>query len=95
MGREAVLLERFCKQKLEAKQVGRFEWLETRAAAMRSEWQLTGFTSCVRGNPAWFILPAPRVLVLYPERPECELADLLEPSNPFTGEKWVGQIAIP
>jgi hypothetical protein len=123
MGREAVFLERFCKQELEAKQLAGSEWLETRVAAIRSAWRLTGFTTSVEGNPAWFIFPASRVMVLYPEWPEmpyakidrderlrrlkelstpttkqkhiATLSDLLEPSNSSTGEKWVGQIAIP
>jgi hypothetical protein len=76
-GREAVLLEKFYKHELEAKQLAGSEWLETRVAALRSAWQLKGFTSSVQGNPAWFTFPASRVLALYPEWPDTPYAKLI------------------
>jgi hypothetical protein len=123
MGREAVALERLYKQQPESKQFGDSQWLELRVMMIRRAWQLTGFASSVKENPTWFMFPASRVLVLYPEWPDqayleidrwerlrrlqvlstaatkderlASLANVLEPSNPSTGKKWICEIAIP
>jgi len=58
------------RQQPEAKPFGDSEWLESRVQIIRKAWGINGFTSSVRGNPSWFIFPASRVLVLYPEWPD-------------------------
>jgi hypothetical protein len=73
MGREVVRQERIYREQRateRTKLLSDTEWLETRVAAIRRAWQLTGFTSCIREQPSWFLFPASRVLVLYPEWPE-------------------------
>jgi hypothetical protein len=70
IGREIVLWERFHRQRLMPSKVEDLEWLETRVAIMRDNWQVAGFTASVKENPAWFTRPASRVMVLYPEWPD-------------------------
>jgi hypothetical protein len=102
MGRQAVTLERLYQQRPEAERFPDSQWLENRVEAIRRGWGITGFTSSVRENPAWFRFPASRILILYPEwpripylkidRPE-RLRRIKELSVPMTKEDRLASLA--
>jgi hypothetical protein len=80
-GREAVRAERIYRQQHGITHFDPHAWLEDGVVAIRRGWNVTTFTATIPETPTWFVHPASRTLVLYPEWPSTPYLEIDPPAE--------------